>query len=157
MGRKLQLVCTEGGLAGHRFDVEGAELVLGRAETCGVQIPDTGVSREHARLFVHNGAVWVRDAGSRNGVLVNGKRIQRPATISPGDRVQIGDNHLFTLEWSGGDGAPPPRPTAPADPRPTTPLGPPPAPAGPPKAAIAGGIGLALLLLLGVAAALLSG
>lgn len=152
MGRKLQLVCTAGALAGRRYDVEGEELVLGRDERCSVQIPDTGVSREHARVFVHNGAVWVRDAGSRNGVLVNGKRIQRPATVGPGDSIQVGDNHRFGLEWQGEE-ADRPRPTAP-------PLGeplPPPPPAGPPKAAIAGGLALALLLLLGVAAAVLSG
>jgi hypothetical protein len=153
MGRKLQLVCTAGGLAGRRYDVEGVELVLGRAETCSVQIPDTGVSREHARIFVHNGAVWVRDAGSRNGVLVNGKRIQRPATVGPGDTIHVGDNHLFSLEWLS-DEAERPRPSvAPAG----EPLPPPPAPAGPPRAAIAGAVALAVLLLLGVAAAVLSG
>jgi predicted component of type VI protein secretion system len=118
-----------------------------------VQIPDTGVSREHARIFVHNGAVWVRDAGSRNGVLVNGKRIQRPATVGPGDTIHVGDNHLFSLEWLS-DEAERPRPSvAPAG----EPLPPPPAPAGPPRAAIAGAVALAVLLLLGVAAAVLSG
>ena len=99
MGRRLQLVCVQGGLSGHRFDVQDIELVLGRGESCNVRIPDTGVSREHARIFVHNGAVWVRDAGSRNGVVVNGKRIQRPATIGPGDTVSIGETNAFQLEW----------------------------------------------------------
>lgn len=153
MGRKLQLVCTAGGLAGRRYEVEGAELVLGRAETCSVQIPDTGVSREHARIFVHNGAVWVRDAGSRNGVLVNGKRIQRPATVGPGDTIHVGDNHLFTLEWLSDEGERSRPSVAPAG----EPLPPPPVSAGPPRAAIAGAVALAVLLLLGVAAAVLSG
>ncbi|MBL8615736.1 MAG: FHA domain-containing protein [Deltaproteobacteria bacterium] len=116
MGRRLQLVCVQGGLLGQRFDVQDVELVLGRGESCNVRIPDTGVSREHARIFVHNGAVWVRDAGSRNGVVVNGKKIQRPATIGPGDTLSVGEANTFQLEWRSDE---PERPAA-AGPTPAT-------------------------------------
>lgn len=138
MGRRLQLVCVQGGLEGQRFDVQDVELVLGRGETCNVRIPDTGVSREHARIFVHNGAVWVRDAGSRNGVVVNGKKIQRPATIGPGDTLSVGEANTFQLEWRSDE---PERPAAPAA-APAAPPAPAAPAAGPRWLLIAGGLAL---------------
>jgi predicted component of type VI protein secretion system len=60
-------------------------------------VQDPGVSREHARVFLHNDAVWVQDAGSRNGCFVNGKRLSRHKALSPGDELRIGE-HRFSLE-----------------------------------------------------------
>lgn len=91
------LVATRGPLEGKRYPVSSEGLVLGRAETCDVPIPDQGVSREHARVMLHNAAVWVQDAGSRNGVYVNGKRVSRHKQLSPGAELTIGV-HAFTLE-----------------------------------------------------------
>jgi len=109
MDRIPMLVATRGPLAGKRYPVSPEGLVLGRAETCDVPIPDQGVSREHARVMLHNAAVWVQDAGSRNGVYVNGKRVSRHKQLSPGAELTIGV-HAFTLELdaelAGSIGAP---------------------------------------------------
>ena len=93
------LVATAGPLKGQRFLVSETGLMLGRESTCDVVIPDKGVSREHARLLLHNGTVWVQDAGSRNGVYVNQKRVMRHRPMGPGDSLTIG-SHAFTLELS---------------------------------------------------------
>jgi pSer/pThr/pTyr-binding forkhead associated (FHA) protein len=60
-------------------------------------LDDPNVSRFHARLVFHNAAIWVQDAGSRNGVFLNGKRVVRHKQLGPGDELLIGD-HAFTLE-----------------------------------------------------------
>lgn len=91
------LVATAGPLKGQRFQVTEDGLLLGREDSCDVVIPDQSVSREHARLLLHNGTVWVQDAGSRNGVYVNQKRVVRHRPMGPGDSLTIG-SHGFTLE-----------------------------------------------------------
>ncbi len=100
MEQAPELVATAGPLKGKRFRVTEDGLLLGREDSCDVVIPDQSVSREHARLLLHNGTVWVQDAGSRNGVYVNQKRVVRHRPMGPGDALTIG-NHGFTLELDG--------------------------------------------------------
>lgn len=97
MERVPQLVATKGPLKGRRFAITAAGLMVGRDEACDVVIPDAGVSRQHARVLLHNAAVWVQDEGSRNGVFVNGKRVVRHRQLAPGVEMLIGE-HAFTLE-----------------------------------------------------------
>lgn len=97
MDRTPVLVVTKGTIEGARFPVEADGLTLGRDEDCSVVLDDPNVSRFHARLVFHNAAIWVQDAGSRNGVFLNGKRVVRHKQLGPGDELVIGD-HVFTLE-----------------------------------------------------------
>ena len=103
------MVATKGPLKGKRYSVTEAGLMVGRDDTCDVVIPDAGVSRQHARVLLHNAAVWVQDEGSRNGVFVNGKRVVRHRQLSPGVEMLIGE-HAFTLELAAGLPAPAPEP-----------------------------------------------
>jgi pSer/pThr/pTyr-binding forkhead associated (FHA) protein len=97
MDRQPVLVVTKGPIEGARFPVEADGLTLGRDEECSVVLDDPNVSRFHARLVFHNASIWVQDAGSRNGVFLNGKRVVRHKQLGPGDELLIGD-HGFTLE-----------------------------------------------------------
>ena len=97
MNRVPLLVGTAGALKGERFQVTEGGLTIGRDPDCSVVIDDPGVSRQHARVLLHNAAVWVQDAGSRNGVFVNGRRVTRPRQLGPGDELTIG-KHVFTVE-----------------------------------------------------------
>lgn len=103
------IVGVEGSLVGRAFEVTATGLRLGREVGNEVWIDDPGVSRQHARVILHNGAVWVQDAGSRNGVFVNGERVADHKTMKPGDRVTVG-GHSFELRLSqpGQAAAPPP-------------------------------------------------
>jgi pSer/pThr/pTyr-binding forkhead associated (FHA) protein len=93
------LVCTEGPLHGRVFPIRGAGLRLGRAPDNDVVIADDdGVSRYHAILQLDDGKLWVRDAGSRNGVFVNEKRLAEHKELSVGDVVAIGDS-AFAVRW----------------------------------------------------------
>ena len=97
MDRQPVLVLTKGPIEGARYPVEMDGLTIGRDEECSVVLDDSNVSRFHARLVFHNAAIWVQDAGSRNGVFLNGKRVVRHKQLSPGDELVIGD-HAFTLD-----------------------------------------------------------
>ena len=98
MERVPLLVATEGPLKGNRYQVvEGDGLYLGRSDGCEITIPDPEVSRQHAKVTLHNAGIWVLDAGSRNGVFINDKRVVRPTELRPGGKLTIG-GHEFLLE-----------------------------------------------------------
>jgi FHA domain len=52
-----------------------------------------GVSRRHARLFVHERGLYIQDLGSTNGTHVNGRQLQAeaPYRITDGDVIDIGE------------------------------------------------------------------
>lgn len=50
---------------------------IGRGEDCAIRLADPEVSRHHAEIFPQDGVWWVRDLGSSNGTLVNGRPIDR--------------------------------------------------------------------------------
>ncbi|MFN7144377.1 MAG: FHA domain-containing protein [Myxococcota bacterium] len=96
MERGPALLCTEGLLAGQRFPITPEGLRIGREAGNEVHIDDAGVSRQHARVLLHNGAVWVQDAGSRNGIFVNGERVPDHKQLKVGDRLTVGA-HVFDI------------------------------------------------------------
>jgi len=68
-------------------------LVIGRGEDCDLSLNDPSVSRVHARVTLLDGHIYLEDAGSRWGTLVNGIPTDS-RELSPGDRVEIGDTQL---------------------------------------------------------------
>lgn len=103
------LVCTAGELAGQRIPVPEGGIGIGRSPENAVVIHDEGVSRYHARLLFDNGSLWLQDAGSRNGVFVNGVRVTGHKALKVGDSITIAQ-HTFELRWQD-EAAEPPRPT----------------------------------------------
>jgi pSer/pThr/pTyr-binding forkhead associated (FHA) protein len=66
-------------------------ITIGRAP--GNDITLTGmplVSRYHARVFGHNGEVYLEDLGSTNGTFVNDKKIPGIVQLQDLDRIGIG-------------------------------------------------------------------
>jgi pSer/pThr/pTyr-binding forkhead associated (FHA) protein len=95
------LICTRGALVGQRFvATETHGLKIGRADDNDVVIQDDGVSRFHAELLYNNGSLWLRDAGSRNGVFVNGNRVMGHQALKVGDEITIAE-HGFSVRWDG--------------------------------------------------------
>lgn len=76
--------------------IEGS-LRIGRAEGCELILDDPIISREHALMRVEGGHCFVEDLGSRNGVLVNGTKINGEKALYHGDRITIGSHHLIVL------------------------------------------------------------
>lgn len=100
MADRPVLVCMTGSLAGQVFPVAEGGMELGRAPENDVVVQDDGVSRFHARILFDNGSLWLRDAGSRNGVLVNGQRVADHRALRVGDRIAMGASE-FEVRWEG--------------------------------------------------------
>jgi serine/threonine protein kinase len=76
-----------------RVLTDHAILLVGRGEDCDLRLNDPSVSRVHARITLLDGRIYLEDAGSRWGTLVNGIPTES-RELSPGDRVEIGDTQL---------------------------------------------------------------
>lgn len=91
-----------------RWRLTGPRVVIGRDTNCDIAIDDPLSSRRHAAIFqAADGAFVIEDLGSKNGVLVNGTRIQRQA-LRHGDIVRIG--RAEAVFWATDDIAPTPMP-----------------------------------------------
>ncbi|MCA9192835.1 MAG: sigma 54-interacting transcriptional regulator [Planctomycetales bacterium] len=67
---------------------------IGRGTGCQIHLSDPLSSRTHAIISFESGQWHASDADSRNGTLVNEKKIQQ-VTLSNGDRIQIGSTELL--------------------------------------------------------------
>ena len=65
-------------------------LVIGRRPFCDIVLSNNAVSREHARLYCESSIWKIEDLRSRNGVWINGRRIDKPTELKDGDSIQIG-------------------------------------------------------------------
>lgn len=72
------------------FPLDDRETFIGRKDDCQIYFPDTSLSKRHAKLVRQRGGLTVCDAGSTNGTLVNGDRIEAPVRLKNGDIVQCG-------------------------------------------------------------------
>ncbi len=68
---------------------KGRSLVVGRTAPSDVEIPDPGLSRQHARFSWDDRGIWVEDLKSTNGTRKNGERVER-AKVLPGDEIAVG-------------------------------------------------------------------
>lgn len=77
-----------------RRNLEGQDLVIGRARDAQIFLDSRTISRRHAQFSCDPfGRWWIRDLGSHNGTLVNGNRVTEHM-LKPGDHVQIGEFSL---------------------------------------------------------------
>lgn len=65
-----------------------------------IAVPDSCVSRVHARLYFESGVLMITDEGALNGTVVNGEKISVPTRLSDGDQVTIGET-ILCFEISG--------------------------------------------------------
>jgi hypothetical protein len=85
---ELALACVKGPAKGERFVLASERTVLGRDHSADIVLDTPQVSRRHAEI-VFRGQVIVRDLGSRNGVYVNGARVNE-SVIRPGETLHLG-------------------------------------------------------------------
>jgi serine/threonine-protein kinase len=94
-----KIVIEKGAGRGDTYRVSATDpLRVGRdPRAVDVVLPDQMVSRKHLRIEVGpDGAFYARDEGSRNGLFVNGVRVQE-ARLQPGDRLRAGECLLSFL------------------------------------------------------------
>jgi hypothetical protein len=85
----------------HEVELPGPEAVIGRDPSCDLVLNDSRCSRRHAVLEDGPDGLVIQDAGSSNGLTVNGRRLER-SRLRPGDTVRIGDTTLTILSQAPG-------------------------------------------------------
>jgi hypothetical protein len=91
---KLEIFQPEG--TPHEVELPGTEVVIGRDPSCDVVLNDSRCSRRHAVLEDGPDGLVIQDAGSSNGLTVNGRRLER-SRLRPGDVIRIGDTSLTVV------------------------------------------------------------
>jgi len=114
MAHRQTIVSTSGSLQPSAAQVSGQpqllarlsfesspQLSVGRAPDNDVRLDGLQISNHHARFARTNGSVSVEDAGSTNGVYVNGERISGRRGVQLSDVIQIGP---FVLQADAAQG-----------------------------------------------------
>src|SRR5947209_1039672 len=87
----------------HQVELSEAPFTIGRNSSCQLTIEsDSLISRRHATFRVTPEGVTVQDHDSRNGVIVNGARIEREALLEAGDTILIGVQELTLVSDKAG-------------------------------------------------------
>jgi hypothetical protein len=92
--RGAQLVTSDG----TRIDVTHVPFTIGRASWNDLVLANMAVSRAHARIVSEGGGLSIEDLGSRNGIIVDGQKLER-SPLKPGAMVRLGDVY-FWLEYT---------------------------------------------------------
>lgn len=104
-----RLEVFNGVLAGRVFQL-GDEVVVGRqnevislSTSPDISLPDSRVSRRHARIFFQDGHYFLEDLNSTNGTFLNTHNVaqREPVMMREGNNVQVGETHLRFFPSSG--------------------------------------------------------
>jgi pSer/pThr/pTyr-binding forkhead associated (FHA) protein len=91
-------------MKGEKFSLEGHRLIMvGRDASCTIQIVDPKLSRHHLQIeYVKDeDRHYAIDFNSKNGVLVNGTKVEGRAALNDQDAIVIGDSTIvYSLEDS---------------------------------------------------------
>ncbi len=121
----FQLVVLRGRSATTALKLGDGVTTAGRHDDCQLRIKSSEVSRRHCQFFEKNGMLLVKDLGSANGTLLNGKKIEGQRVLEPGDELTVGPVKLRVekigqaVAAKAAPSAPAPRPGDTAVPIPT--------------------------------------
>ncbi|HEY1173367.1 MAG TPA: adenylate/guanylate cyclase domain-containing protein [Verrucomicrobiae bacterium] len=87
----------------------GVNCSIGRDPGNSVVLSSNLISRRHAMIHLQSeGEYWLVDLGSRNGVMLNGRRVAQPVALTDADALEIGGHQfVFRQPASSGKTAPP--------------------------------------------------
>ena len=84
---RAQLLPVDGGPP---IEIVKDLVVVGRKDDCDIRLEHKSVSKLHCVLVKMEGLLLLRDLGSTNGTLVNGKRLLDEMVLRDGDTLQLG-------------------------------------------------------------------
>lgn len=84
-----RLIAMDGDEQVHEFVLKPGQTSIGRSPKNNIQVPEDGVSRQHAQVNFGNDGYHLKDLGSQNGTSVNGQRVTDHVLVD-GDIVQVG-------------------------------------------------------------------
>jgi diguanylate cyclase (GGDEF)-like protein len=89
--RRGTLTVLIGADVGAVFTLNATSTLIGRNPNAAVAVGDDGVSRDHARIWAHDGVYEIEDLGSTNGTFVNNRRVVTGRVrLHDGARIHVG-------------------------------------------------------------------
>jgi transcriptional regulator with PAS, ATPase and Fis domain len=85
----------------YALDKERGDLILGRDADAAIHIPESAVSRRHARIRAHSESFILKDLGGKNGTIVDGRFVSE-IELEPLHEIRIGDA-IFKFVESGAE------------------------------------------------------
>lgn len=84
----------------NKLAVRGQKITIGRDSTNTLQLDHVTVSRHHASIICENGAWFIQDEGSANGLLLNGMHCTAKTRLHEKDVISITNTTIiFTSAW----------------------------------------------------------
>jgi len=91
------LIVQNGKHQGVKIPLPARQVSVGRDDKCYVRLTSADVSRVHCTMVATKEGILIKDAGSQNGVIINGMKIEGEHLMRPGDLLKIGPVK-FTME-----------------------------------------------------------
>ena len=95
-GAVLSLRQVVGELEDENVRVQSLPFSIGRSSSCDLTLSDQRASGHHAELVEKDGVLAVKDLGSKNGVLVDERKVKNAGVIGDGGRLTVG-LHIFDV------------------------------------------------------------
>ena len=83
--------------------LEKDRITIGRSRDNDVFLPDQWLSRTHAAVRAEDSVYFVEDLGSKNGTLVNGRKLEDEHQLRHGDVITLGEHTLTFSEEESAD------------------------------------------------------
>ncbi len=84
---------------GSYYPLVESTTVIGRDESCDIQIVDEMISRRHTQIARREEQdvlrFFITDLKSANGVFINGRQVSDETELNDGDTIKIGESKLF--------------------------------------------------------------
>ncbi len=96
---KPQIVMRSGPIPGSSYYLDKPEVTMGRDFANDIPVPDSEISRRHARFIVKADGVYIEDLGSTNGTFLNGVRLSSLHRLANGDLITLAESTVMSFEW----------------------------------------------------------
>ncbi len=90
-------IIRSGEMLGRSFLLDRPLLTVGRDAESDISIPDPSISRRHAQFLRQMDGDYIQDLASHNGSQINGRPLNTPHLLRPGDVITLGEVRLEYL------------------------------------------------------------
>ncbi len=100
---QMQLKVANGGQAGKLISVNHDKFLIGRSDECHLRPKSESISRRHCAIIRKDGRILLIDLKSRNGTIVNDKKLDpaRAKVLKDGDRIKVGKLEFVAVIQAG--------------------------------------------------------
>ena len=95
---RVELTATDTSGLTRKIVLDELPAMVGREGNAEVSVDDSFVGTYQCIIADEGDTLKVLDLGSRTGTFVNGRRVQRVATLMSGDRLTVGKTH-FVVQY----------------------------------------------------------